>query len=420
MRAILSVLFSALAVSSSSVYGLARHPLNVAQDPETLDGAIYGKALDDLDLRVGPSEEFDVITSVPADSEIPIIGWLSGAEGESLWIRTWLGDKRGWLCAFDGNRRLIERDGNALFPLVVVADGLLFRTERSDRNSRFAPKEIRLEEGSELEFISVCDNESFSPYFYDCRVFVKCGNYYGSVNIYGNEPKRELKGSTITTEPRPWAVSCPPEFTELSLEYNYGTGLFEFVGPEEYRAFYSGPGFEFENMGPYFVIVDTVFVDEPWALVKVWSGFGWVYMGSTEAANIQTYSHCVDYALCDYPPPVSEEGEGEVEVSIKMTRWPTKDKVYVEFNGPYFSADYIENTVVEKIRVFQPPTNETPLYSGRPTEIICSSWHETGFNSYGVTLPEGFASGEPFRVLTNMSFQKVHKFEMEFLCNEGR
>jgi hypothetical protein len=409
-------------LTSAQALGLTRHPLGVAQDPENLDGAIYGEALCNLNLRLGPSEEFDSIAVIPGGSEIPIIGWVGGDGGESLWVRTWYGEYRGWACAFGGEERLIGRDGGPLFPLVVVADGLSFDVRKAVVDWPLNWQDMQLKKGSTLEFISVCDNELFSSGWHDCRVYVKYGRDYGIINIYGDKPKRDVdeERGTVTTEPSPWAVSAPPEFTALSLEYQARVGLFEFVGPEEYGYLFAGPGNQYEKLEPHnhYVIVGSIFAEGQWALVRVWGGFGWVYLGTAEEPNIQTYGHFGKRAVIgeDTQSIIYEIGE-DVDIGVKITNWPTRNKIYLEMTGPYFSADSLENTEVTRITVYQPPDSDTPLYSGPPLDKIESGWHETGFYSYGATMPETFAPDEPFRVVGDFSFKETQEFEMEFLCN---
>lgn len=411
-----------MALIAAAAYGATLEELNIARDPENLEGALYGEALCNLNLRLGPSEEFDSIAVIAGGSEIPIIGWVSGDGGESLWVRTWYGEDKGWACAFGGEERLIARDGGPLFPLVVVADGLSFYVMKAGAEWPFNWKDILLKKGSTLEFISVCDNEIFSSGWHDCRVYVKSGKDYGIINIYGNEPKREVDGErgTTTTEPRPLAVSAPPAFTALSLEYQARVGLYDFVGPEEYGYLFAGPGNQYEKMGAHdgYVITDTVFVEGLWALVKVWGGFGWIYLGTAEEPNIQTYGHFRNREAIDEDTQSIIDEMGEyVAIGLKITKWPTRDKIYVEMTGPYFSADSLENTEVVKITVWQPPDSDTPLYSGPPLDKTEGGWHETVLYSYGATMPATFAPDEPFRVVGDFSFKETREFQMEFLCN---
>jgi hypothetical protein len=399
---------------------LSRHGLNVAQDPPNLEGAVYGNTLYSLNLRAGPSGKLKAIGTVRRGAEVPILGWITGLRQGELWVRTWYGGKKGWVCAFREETRLIARDVGPLFPLAVAAEVIKLDVRKRREVRPDNRTEPTLRRGDVMEFISIADNDFFSAYFDECLFYVRYEDVYGLVNAFGDESNVEEMGRTGNDSRRPWAVTFTPDFLSLSLEYNYGTGLFDFIGPEECRSYYGGPGFEYEKFDPYLVIVDIVFVEGRWALVKTWGGFGWVYIGTAEEPNIQTYGYYSRDVPCAYPPSVPEDEIGDgLDVAIKGTRWPRRSRVCVELTGAYFDGDLLENTTVDFVAVYQPPGSDTPLYNGPPGEVLWNGWHETVFASYSAELSNAFAYDRPFRVIADFSYKGRDEFEMEFLCNEG-
>lgn len=413
-----SVLAIAVTLVAAAAFGVSLKDLNIARDPEDLDGAIYAKAVYDLDLRAGPGLNFPKIGFVPAGADVPIIGWIERDSEDGFWFRTQYEGIKGWLCSTYEGTRLVERDGGPVFKVSVAVDKLKFNWLKDPGRRDW--EDIWLTRGEELEFLTAWGSNPFSPAAEDFCFFVKYGDKLGYVYVYGNGggyPRFEV-------EPPPgprssWFVDYPPELLDLSLLYYRDLPLFEFVGPEERRVYYSGPGFDYAEDESVFLHYSVYFLEGNWALVWSYNEWSWVYVGTEEEPNVQ-----MTYRLAGGLCPLPDKGDyrmedGDLEVSLSRDYWPANPRIYATLSAAYF-CEYKEAGVVDSVDIYQPPESNVPVFSASAGTGENDWWHETYILEYELAVPESVDLDAPFRAVARMHYKGAQKFEMEFNCNPPR
>lgn len=104
------VLGITVSVTASAALGVTLDDLNIARDPENVDDAVFVETPFDLELRSGPGNEFSVICKITKGSRLPIIAWFAARYKKGFWVRTWYGEKKGWLYCTREVRRYVESD----------------------------------------------------------------------------------------------------------------------------------------------------------------------------------------------------------------------------------------------------------------------------------------------------------------------
>ena len=408
----------AAAFGAAAALGVTLDELNVARDPENLDGVIYGKAVYNMNFRAGPGKHFATLGTVPGGTEVPVLGWITEYvwDGE-FWIRTEYEGKRGWLCGHSDGERLIEREGGPLFPMEVKAAELRFGYTKW------------LHKGDKLEFASM----SFGYLEADAEsIFfrVQHDGVWDSLCAYASEEYAEYYSRTVAKEgpserPAGWFVDFPPEFLKLNFDYNYEGYDLEFADGAAYPQYYLGPGFEFPRAENVLLHESVIFVEGPWALVRSVEDWSWVYLGTEEKPNVQVTEAIRFKELKEFPkidgPPLEDvfdgywEGEGK-RISLYHDIWPSSNALYIRFSEPYFSQ-YIGNVAVKRVDVYQPPEEEIAFYSGPPAVEVERWWLVMSLLTYAAELPAGFDFQAPFKMDVEMAYEEAEKFTLTFNCN---
>jgi hypothetical protein len=418
----------AAAFIAAAALGVTLDELNIARDPENLDGTIYCKTVYGMNLRAGPGKHFAVLGTVPAGTEVPVLGWITELEGErGFWIRTRYRQMKGWLCAISEGERLLERDGGPLFPMEVKTGELLFKYNLE--GTHYPWYEMWLTKGEEVEFATLWHGR-LEPRYDSLHFWVKHGGVWGNVCAYATEEfveewyKPFVKGVS-GENPSGWFVDFPPEFLELNFDYNYGRYEFEFADGAAYPGYYLGPGFAFGEADSVFMHSSVIFVEGQWGLVESWNESSWVYLGTEEEPNVQLTAG-VKRKGNDTLPKLetvdledvfagAEEG-GDKWVTLYYDIWPASNALYFSLCEPYFSK-YIGKVTVKSVNVYQPPDSDAPLYSGPPAAGVEGGWHETVILTYPVELPAGFDFKAPFKIDVGMVYDEAEKFTLTYDCN---
>jgi hypothetical protein len=382
---------------------------NIAQDPENLDGAIYGKTVYGMNLRAGPGEYFAVIGAVPAGVEVPVVGWISALEEEEgFWVRTWYEGLRGWLCAFSEGERLIERDGGPLFTL---------RAKENIEGNYFGKS--RPEPGAALEFVWLDEVYWFDPWgsrFVNFRV--KYGDENAGLFAYREENVPEERRVFFAKPPAPtaagWTVDFDAEFLGLNLTYNYERCDFYFIKPDNNRVC-DGPGYEFGDVEHFVLFNYILFIEGEWALVDHYHNWGWTHIGTEEEPSVQ---------MRRVIPFLKEAGRPDAETDsycrVYDDYWPSANAVYVEFVDPYFEVYITENLVLREAAFYQPPEAAEPLYVKGACEGVKGGRYEAVTLTYSFDVPATLDRDAPFRISTKMSLDGSEEFEVDFRCNPSR
>jgi hypothetical protein len=82
------VLGVAVTLVAAAAFGVSLKDLNVARDPEDLDGAVFATTTSDQNLRAGPGFNFAVIGTVPVGGRVPVIARVSPRNEDGFWFRT--------------------------------------------------------------------------------------------------------------------------------------------------------------------------------------------------------------------------------------------------------------------------------------------------------------------------------------------
>jgi hypothetical protein len=413
-------------LAGASAFGVTLKDLNIARDPENLDGAIYATAVFNLNLRSGPGAEFEVISVVPSGAEIPVIGWITvGTNGSELWIRTWHGGRKGWLSAFQEGTRLVERAGGPLFPLSVTVEGVKFRYRVSKGSWR--KEEMWLGRGEILEFVST---GSFFRGIGDFVHFdVKYEGKVGEIEAYNRElPSPDDVKLLEPGEGPGWFVDLPSKFLDLNLTCYYEVPNFDFVRPGEYTKYRSGPGFEYGVMEDVLLTGWILFIDDNWALARAFNGRGWLYLGTAEDPNVQIYKS-LDFPVWEDLPATKSvnledvfngvDGLGHKGVTIYYDYWPASNTLHIDFVEPYFSP-YIDKVTIREAAFYQPPEAAEPLCVKAAREGVRRGWHETVILTYSFDVPGTLDRDAPFRISTKMLYEGSEEFEVDFHCNPPR
>jgi len=391
----------AVCVGVSVASAVTLKELNIAQDPENLDGAVYATAFYDSDLRDGPGEHFAVIGAVPAGAEVPVVGWIADryAEGE-FWIRTWYGGMRGWICAvFDGEKQ-ITRDGGPLF--VLTAKDNIRAVYRGD---------VKPESGERLEFVSMGYGSEMVEGADDIDFYVKHGDEYQAVSAYLNENGSAWFFLAILypgIKPG-WTVDFEPCFLDLSLTYYYESCDFDFIAPDEDMGGYGGP------------FGDILFIEGERALVESRDTWDWVRIGTEEEPNVQIYRNFAN-AECPWPRGGVPEDTRRccgVHSYVKGDLWPSSNRLYFEIWSCTYDKKVAARHVIESIAVYQPPDAAEAMYATPGFEPALKRGFESGAYVYTVDVPAPFDPGAPFRLVAEMRFEGVQEFEMDFTCSDG-
>jgi hypothetical protein len=407
-------------LAGASAFGVTLKELNLARDPENLEGAIYVRTVYGLNFRAGPGKHFAVLGTVPAGTEVPMVGWISGYDGGgSFWIRTWYKGRRGWLCAYAEGERLLERNGGPLFTL-----------RANERTADDYGGKKRPAPGDELEFCYLEDEFWLTDADRDPKVEfrVKYGDDRAYLRAYRGEDVPEGRYSFDPRPPAPtaagWTVDFEPEFLELNLTYNRERCTFYFMDPED-SVFRLGPGFEFEEeFDLWFLTTNILFVDGEWALVNAFYAWEWIYLGTEREPNVGLLRE-IPYVLEERCPgaEAAEAGASLVHsekwVTIYDTYWPRANTVYVEFSEPYFSEDIGKLKLLEAA-FFQPPQAEEPLCVRPAGEGKEGGYHETVMLAYSFEVPTTLDRDAPFRISTKMLYEGAEEFEVDFNCNPPR
>jgi hypothetical protein len=406
---------------AAAAFAATLDELNVARDPENLDNVIYGTTVNDLTFRAGPGKHFPALGTVPAGTEVPVLGWITQyLRKTEFWIRTEYEGKRGWLRGHYDGERLIERDGGPLFPMKVKAAELLFTTDL--RGSDYPEGETWLEEGDELEFASLWSESWLEADAYKIDFWVQHDGVWGHLRAYATEGCVQDYYKTFVigypgSRPAGWFVEFPPEFLALNFDYNYDNPGFEFVEGSDYPGYYLGPGFEFAGAEETFLHTSILFVDGPWALVNAYNDWAWVYLGTEEEPNVQMTARLAE-GDCPVPDTVDPRAvEAGLGVSLSRDYWPSTPGIHITLHAPYF-CDFKEEGRVDGVDFYQPPGSEAPVFSTPAGEGVEDWWHETYLYEYELTVPESVALGAPFRAVAHMHYEGAQNFEMEFLCNQ--
>jgi hypothetical protein len=397
--------------------------LGVAQDPENLDGVIYGTTAFTLNFRAGPGKHFAALGTVPAGAEVPVLGWMTDRlrNGE-FWIRTEYGGKRGWLCAFIDGERLIEREGGPLFPITVKAEKSLFEYQKESIYDPWYPR--WLGKGDEVEFASLWGESRLESDAEDIDFWVKHGGSWGHLCAYATEEYIEGQRSSIVigypgTKLSGWFVDFPPEFLALNFDYNYRRYDFEFVDGAAHRDYYLGPGFGFAKTDSVYLHAFVLFIEGRWGLAYSWNDWSWVYLGSEGKPNVQMTEYLAG-GECPVPtkggPRVVEDG---INIAVNRDGWPSKRRLYFTLRAPYFCS-FKEDGRVDFVDIYQPPESTIPVFSASAGPGKKDSWHETYLLIYALKVPESVDLDAPFRAATRMHYEGGQDFEMEFLCNAGK
>lgn len=377
-----------------------------------------------MNFRAGPGKHFATLGTVPAGTEVPVLGWITDRlrDGE-LWIRTEYEGRRGWLCGHDDGERLIERDGGPLFPMEVTVAKLLFTTNL--RGSDYPRGEKWLEEGDELEFASLWGESWLNADADGIDFWVQHDGVWGRLCAYATEEYvRDYYKSFVIgypgSKPAGWFVDFPPEFLASNLNYNYEEYDFEFVEGAAHAEYYLGPGFEFPRTDRVFLHSSILFVEGPWALVLSWNVWSWVYLGTDASPNVQMTDY-IPYKDWEAFPDLKtvdleDVFRGYKGVSLYYDIWPSSNALYIRFAEPYFSP-YIDKITVKHVDVYQPPTSDPPVYSGPPAAGIDSGWHETVILTYPMELPAGFDFEAPFKMDVIMVYDEAEEFTLTYECN---
>jgi hypothetical protein len=415
---VISVVATFLAAAAMFAVTLAE--LNVARDPENLDGAIYCTTVYGMNLRAGPGTYFAVLGTVPAGAEVPVVGWVSTREKEEgFWVRTWYEGQRGWLCAYADGERLLERDGGPLFTLTAKEDIVYDYGTR-----RPAP-------GAEIEFTGL-EELSWTD-------FLKWDGYVHLHAKYGGKDIRlcAYEAEDIPKEPtlfypRPpaasgegWTVDFDPAFLELNLTYNYERCDFAFTESEVDVQGRRGPGYEYAEVDDGFICYSIIFIEDGWALaVEMLGTYGWIPVGTEGEPDIRIYriipyERVVRAGIRNATEAMGVYGDWDKWVRVYDDYWPGTDDIYVEFREPYFSTAK-DKTKISGAAFYQPPDAKKPLAVKAAGEGEKSGWHETVILAYSFKAPQELDRDAPFRIAAKMLYEDEEEFEVDFHCNPSR
>jgi hypothetical protein len=405
------VVLTAVAVSlgGSVASAVTLKELNVARDPENLDGAIHCRTAYGMNLRAGPGTYFAVLGTVPAETEVPVVGWVSALEEEEgFWLRTWYRGQRGWLCAYAEGERLIERDGGPLFTLTAgenIAENYFGKRHP-------AP-------GEALEFVWLSEVYWFDPWssrYVDFRV--KYGDECAKLRAYREEDVPEGRRVFFPKPPAPtaagWTVDFEPEFLELNLTYNYERCDFDFIGPYDARV-WRGPGYEFNYVDHNLFHGYILFVEGEWALVDRIHNFGWSHIGTEEDPSVRM-QRVVPYFKEERQYKLETDGYSKVYDDY----WPPANAVYLEFVDPYFEVYITEKLALREAAFYQPPEAAEPLCVKFGVEGVKSSAYEAAVLTFRFDVPGTLDRDAPFSISTKMSIEDSEEFEVDFHCNPSR
>lgn len=401
-------------LAGASAFGVTLKDLNIARDPGDLEGAIYGTTLYTLNLRSGPGLNFPKVGFVPEGAKVPISGWIDVSYGDGFWFRTRYRGEKGWLCSAHEGTRLVERDGGPIFKVSVAVDKLKFSWEKDP--GLYEWEEIWLPRGEELEFLALRGSEGFSPEAEYFDFLVKYGEKTGHIDAYGNEKYARLSVEPCPGDKSTWFVDCPSELLDLSLVYYRAIPWFEFIGPEERRRYYSGPGFGYEK-NEYILFHDGVlFLADNWGLIRTYDELTWVYLGTDEEPNVRMTTDLAG-GECPLPDNVDPATVGDT-LYIKMSRdlWPSNRRIYLTLHAPYF-CEFKETGVIDFVDIYQPPGSTVPVFSAPAGGGEGHLWHETYLLTYGLSLPKSVNINAPFRAVARMHYEGAQKFEVALLCN---
>lgn len=403
------VIIIAVSLIASAAFGVSLKELNVARDPENLDGAIYGKTIYGMNMRAGPGKYFALVGAVPAGAEVPVVGWISGLEEEEgFWVRTWYKGRRGWLCAFSEGERLIERNGGPLFTL-KAKDNI----EGNYRGEKHPGP------GEALEFVWLDEVYWFDPWGAgDVYFRVKYGGECAKLRAYREEEVTEGREVFYPKPPVPtaagWSVDFEPEFLELNLTYNYERCDFYFIKPDNNRVC-EGPGYEFNDLSCFVLANYILFIEGEWALVDHYHNWGWTHIGTYEDPNVQM-QRVIPY----FKETKRPELETVNSCRVYDDYWPPANAVNVEFRDPYFEVYITEKLTLHEAAFYQPPEAEEPLCVKAACEGVKGGRYEAVTLTYSFDVPGTLDRGAPFRISTKMSVEGPKEFEFDFHCNPPR
>jgi len=409
------IIISILSISTIPINVLGLYP-DIATDPETLENAFYGKVVcdDGLQLRTGPGNYFPEITRVPKGAKVPVIFWLNPpipyGEGTQMWIRTEYKGKYGWLCAFEGDKRVrykggryIEYEGGPLFPLKVIVDNLKFNHFYS-----FDWIKDKIPKGEDLEFISLCNGWK-----------VGSGNYMVFVVKY-----KDTEGHITAYENNKWYVDYPQRLLDLKLSYNYPS--FDFVWEFESLPLRMGPDEKYKSMSDlhFTYFGPIIFRTGRWALIPMAYNCAWIDMGTEEKPEVKIYKTLSYHYMDDNFNEIigdkdkADEIWGDKGIEVFKDCWPVSNLLHVGV-ADYFMSKNIDDVKINSVEIYQPPDAEKPLYSipAAKEDIDRVGWYETIWVYYSVHLPEDFKSEELNKLVINFEIGDVKDLRLDFVHN---
>jgi len=407
------IIGTAVIFVASATLAATREELNLPRDPENLEGAIYGTTVYNLNLRSGPGTEFDVVGLVPGGERVPVIAWLDRRGKKEIWIRARFDGLGGWLCAFQGEERYVEREGGPLFPVAVAAAELRFEYLQSEYPSRW--ETVWLPRGETVELVSIWGSDFFSRPSGRIGFDVKYGDKLGYLFAYDNEPSpSHVKPGEATG----WFVTFPPALLALNLAYD-ANPLYYYPGEAQKRGqgFYLGPGTAYRRPFSPPPGRTVFFVDGDWALVGSREELAWVDMGTRERPRLRMYRTLGRRELPPPPRRASDEAfEGwYLSGAVQREFWPGRRTLYAELCA---ATDCTRSVTVDSVAVYQPPEAEAAIWEGAPREASLDVADGYVTLVYLVEVPAPFESEFPFRVVVSLEGY-AEGFKMGFSYEPG-